>query len=137
MSGVTTVVDISSPFDGWLDELAASGIRAVAAPVYRDARWFTRNGHKLEYEWDKKAGREGLERAQRIVELARQHPSGRLSGMMSPVQVDTCSADLLRDSYDYAKERDLPLQIHAAQSATSSTERRVGNACVSTGRSRG
>src|SRR3546814_9802119 len=32
MSGVTTVVDISSPFDGWLDELAASGIRAVAAP---------------------------------------------------------------------------------------------------------
>src|SRR3546814_13793758 len=38
--------------------------------------------------------------------------------MMSPVQVDTCSAELLRDSYDYAKERDLPLQIHAAQSVT-------------------
>src|SRR3546814_10663617 len=74
MSGVTTVVDISSPFDGWLDELAASGIRAVAAPVYRDARWFTRNGHKLEYEWDKKAGREGFERAQRIVEqIGRAH----------------------------------------------------------------
>jgi len=118
MSGVTTVVDISMPFDGWLDELADSGIRAVAAPVYRDARWFTRNGHKLEYEWDKKAGREAFERAQRVVELARQHPSGRLSGMMSPVQIDTCSAELLRDSQDYAKERNLPLQIHAAQSVT-------------------
>src|SRR5581483_6735464 len=29
MSGVTTVVDLSMPFDGWLDTLAQSGIRAV------------------------------------------------------------------------------------------------------------
>ena len=116
LSGVTTVVDISMPFDGWLDELAASGLRAVVAPMYRDARWFTRDGHLLEYEWDEKAGRAGFERAQRLIELARQHPSGRLSGMLSPAQIDTCSADLIRDSYDYATERNLPLQIHAAQS---------------------
>ncbi|HJU30943.1 MAG TPA: amidohydrolase family protein [Hyphomicrobiaceae bacterium] len=116
MSGVTTVVDISPPFDGWLDTLAESGIRAVAAPMFRDARWFTRNGHRLEYTWDKKAGREGFENARRLIDLAAQHPSGRLSGMMMPAQIDTCSPELIRDAYDHAVDRRLALQIHASQS---------------------
>ena len=38
--------------------------------------------------------------------------------MVSPAQVDTCSAELIRDSHDYAVERNLPFQIHAAQSVT-------------------
>ncbi len=116
MSGVTTVVDISPPFPGWIDTLAESGIRAVAAPMFRDARWFTKNGHQLDYAWDKKAGREGFENARRLIDLAMQHPSGRLSGMMMPSQIDTCSPELIRDAYDYAVERRLPLQIHASQS---------------------
>jgi 5-methylthioadenosine/S-adenosylhomocysteine deaminase len=116
MSGVTTVVDISPPFLGWIDTLAESGIRAVAAPMFRDARWFTKNGHQLDYAWDKKAGREGFENARRLIDLAIQHHSGRLSGMMMPAQIDTCSPELIRDAYDYAVERRLPLQIHASQS---------------------
>lgn len=118
LSGVTTVVDLSGPFDGWLDALADSGIRAVAAPFFRDARWYTDDGHELKYDWDKKAGRERFEKACRVIDLAHQHPSGRLSGMVSPSQVDTCSEELLRDSHAYAEERDLPWTIHAAQSAT-------------------
>ena len=47
----------------------------------------------------------------------RAHPSGRLSGMVAPAQIDTCTADLIRDSYsEAAQERGLPFQIHAAQS---------------------
>jgi 5-methylthioadenosine/S-adenosylhomocysteine deaminase len=118
MSGVTTVVDLSIPFDGWIDTLAQSGIRAVAAPMFRDARWFTNNGHELDYAWDKKAGREAFERARRLVDLANQHPCGRLSGMICPAQIDTCSPELIRDAYDYATERHLPFQIHASQSVT-------------------
>ena len=116
MSGVTTAVDLSMPFEGWLDTLAQSGIRAVAAPMFRDARWFTRNGHELEYAWDKNAGRAAFDEARRLIDLANQHPSGRLSGMLCPAQVDTCSPELIRDAYDYAVERRLPFQIHAAQS---------------------
>ena len=116
MSGVTTVVDLSVAFDGWIDTLAQSGIRAVAAPMFRDARWFTKNGHQLDYAWDKKAGREGFDRARRLIDLAAQHPSGRLSGMLCPAQIDTCSPELIRDAYDYAAERRLPFQIHASQS---------------------
>lgn len=48
MSGVTTLVDLSFPSDGWLDRAAASGLRTVMAPMYRNGRWFTRNGYTVE-----------------------------------------------------------------------------------------
>ena len=132
MSGVTTVVDLSIPFEGWIDTLGESGMRAVAAPMFRDARWFTRNGHQLDYAWDKKAGREAFERARRLIELAQQHPCGRLSGMLCPAQVDTCSPELIRDAYDLAVARALPLQIHAAQSVNEFHEmfRRCGKSPI-------
>lgn len=52
LSGVTTICDLSVPSETWLDLLAESGIRACIAPMYRSARWFTRNGHAVEYEWE-------------------------------------------------------------------------------------
>jgi cytosine/adenosine deaminase-related metal-dependent hydrolase len=115
-SGVTTVCDLSSERDGWLDTLGDSGIRAYAAPGFRSGRWFTGNGHEVRYEWSEAAGRSGLDSALRLIDRANQHPSGRLSGMVYPAQVDTCTEDLLRDAAAAARERGLPLQIHAAQS---------------------
>ena len=93
-----------------------SGIRACIAPMYRDARWFTRDGHSLEYAWDTTRGREAFENAARLVERARQHRCGRLSGMLCPAQIDTCSPELIRDSHALARERGLELHIHVAQS---------------------
>jgi cytosine/adenosine deaminase-related metal-dependent hydrolase len=116
MSGVTTVVDLSIPFEGWLDTIAQSGIRGVVAPMFRDGRWSTSNGHELIYDWDEAAGRKSFTEACRLIDLANQHPCGRLSGMVCPAQIDTCSADLIRNAYAYAVERDLRFQIHAAQS---------------------
>ncbi len=128
MSGVTTVVDLSFPFDGWLDALGGSGIRAVAAPMFRDARWFTTNGHELRYESDSQAGQRSFDAARQAINLANQHPSGRLSGMVCPAQIDTCSAALIKDAHDYATQYNLPLQIHAAQSVNEFLEiyRRYG-----------
>jgi 5-methylthioadenosine/S-adenosylhomocysteine deaminase len=116
MSGVTTVVDLSMAFDGWLDVLANSGLRAVAAPMFRDARWFTKNGHELSYAWDKAAGQQSFEDACRLIDIANQHPSGRLTGMVCPAQIDTCSKQLILDAFDHATASNLPFQIHAAQS---------------------
>ena len=118
LSGCTTITDLSLPYDGWLDILGASGMRAVVAPGFRDARWRTRDGHTLEYEWDEGAGREAFEMARQTIDRAEQHSSGRLSGMVYPAQIDTCSAQTLRDAYDFAEERNLPWQTHAAQSVT-------------------
>ena len=118
MSGVTTLVDLSSPFEGWTETLLDSGIRGFVAPSFRDARWFTSNGHSLEYDWDYKAGQKAFSTAQKIVERAESHPSGRLSAVVSPSQVDTCSEALLRDSHAFAQDHNLSWTIHAAQSVT-------------------
>ena len=116
LSGVTTVVDLSLTRSDWVEQMAQSGMRGILAPMYRSARWFTENGHVVTYEWDEVSGRRAMDAALRIVDAAVDHPSGRLSGMVAPAQIDTCSAELLRDSHAEALRRKLPLQIHAAQS---------------------
>lgn len=116
MSGVTTVVDMSIPHEQWLDIIGASGLRAYVAPMFRSARWYTRNGHVVEYEWNEKAGEQAMENAFSLIEAARKHESGRLDGMVVPAQIDTCTAALLRDSHAEAKRRGLGWQTHAAQS---------------------
>ena len=118
LSGVTTLVDLSSPFEGWTETLLDSGIRSFVAPSFRDARWFTTNGHSLEYDWDYEAGQKAFRTAQKIVEGVENHPSGRLSAVVSPSQVDTCSEVLLRDSHALARDHGLSWTIHAAQSVT-------------------
>lgn len=116
MSGVTTLVDLSVAHDGWIDTMAASGMRAVLAPMYRDARWYTDNGYIVKYEWDEVAGRRAMDTAMSTIAAATRHPSGRLSGMVAPSQIDTCSAELIRDSYAESLRLKVPFQIHAAQS---------------------
>lgn len=116
MSGVTTVCDLSLDHEGWLDTLGESGLRAYAAPMFRSARWYTTNGHEVRYEWNEKNGKAAMEQAFRTIERAKQHSSGRLSGMVGPAQIDTCTPELFRESAAWARERNLPFQTHAAQS---------------------
>ncbi|MFV0298506.1 MAG: amidohydrolase family protein, partial [Hyphomicrobiaceae bacterium] len=116
LSGVTTLVDLSVAWDGWLEAMAASGIRGLLAPMYRSARWYTDNGHVVKYEWDEAAGLKAMERALAIVDQAEGHPSGRMGGMISPSQIDTCTPELIQASLAAARARGLKMQIHAAQS---------------------
>lgn len=115
-SGVTTLVDISSPYDGWLDLVVQSGLRGVLAPGFRSARWYTENGREVRYEWSADGGKASMAKATELVEQALNHPSGRLSAMIMPAQVDTCTPELLRAAKDAARDYKAPLQIHAAQS---------------------
>jgi cytosine/adenosine deaminase-related metal-dependent hydrolase len=115
LSGVTTLVDISGIYPGWVDLMARSGLRGVLAPTYASARWVVRRSHLLEYEWNETAGRQGFEEALRLCDEVAKHPSGRLSGLISPAQIDTCTEDLLRDSVAAARERGLPFTVHCAQ----------------------
>jgi len=115
-SGVTTLADISSPYPGWLEAAADSGLRVVLAPGYASARWRLETRHRLEFDWDEDRGRDGMDAALALIDQAAAHPSGRLSGMVCPMQIDTCSEALLRDSYAAAEERQLPFTTHASQS---------------------
>jgi 5-methylthioadenosine/S-adenosylhomocysteine deaminase len=115
MSGVTTIADLGMPYDGWADTLAGSGIRAVIAPMYRSAKWVVRTGHSVEYEWDEKGGERAMRESLDVIDSVAKHSSGRITGMVSPAQVDTCTKELLLDSLAEAKRRDLPVTLHCGQ----------------------
>lgn len=115
-SGVTTLVDVSPPWNGWIELFAQSGLRGFLAPGYASARWSMANDRELLYHWDEARGRDGFAAALQVIDAALAHPSGRLSGVVSPMQIDTCTEQLLRDSHAAARERGLPFTVHAAQS---------------------
>jgi cytosine/adenosine deaminase-related metal-dependent hydrolase len=115
-SGVTTICDLSVARPGWADELAETGIRAVLCPMFRSASWRTGDGHSVTYQWDEKAGEKALGVALETIDRAAQHPSGRVSGILGPSQIDTCTQGLLKDARDEARRRGVPIQLHAAQS---------------------
>jgi 5-methylthioadenosine/S-adenosylhomocysteine deaminase len=116
MSGVTTVVDMSIPHEHWVDVMARSGLRGYVAPMFRSARWYTRNGHVVEYDWNEQAGIDGMAHAIALIEQAMAHPCGRLNGMLVPSQIDTCTPELLKASHAEASRRGIGWQTHAAQS---------------------
>jgi len=132
LSGVTTVVDISGIYDEWVASMAQSGIRAVFGPGFRQARWVNVNDHRVDYEWDEKAGWRGFEGALEFIDTVANHPSGRFSGMIVPSQVDTCKPDLIKAAHTEAKRRGIPFQIHAAQTMVEFSEmlRRHGKSPV-------
>jgi cytosine/adenosine deaminase-related metal-dependent hydrolase len=116
LSGVTSLVDISAPWDGWIDLFAKSGLRGFLAPGYASARWYLETDRELLYDWNEPRGRAGFAAALDCIDAAIAHPCGRLSGVVSPMQIDTCTEDLLRDSRAAARERNLPFTVHVSQS---------------------
>ena len=114
-SGVTSVVDIGGVWDGWADLMARSGLRSFLAPGFASARWKLENDTDLKYAWDEAGGKKRFDEAMAFISGLSKHPSGRLSGVVSPMQIDTCTADLLRDSHAAANERGLPFTVHIAQ----------------------
>ena len=90
-SGVTTVCDISPIYDGWADIVGKSGIRGFLAPGFADARWKLSDDHSLGFDSDEARGRKGLDAALAFIDGLPKHPSGMLSGVVSPMQIENCS----------------------------------------------
>jgi 5-methylthioadenosine/S-adenosylhomocysteine deaminase len=122
LTGITTVADLSGMDEGWIDLASRSGLRVFLAPSYASARWHLENNWQLKYLWDEPAGRRGLDAALELINAAQADPSGRLSGIVSPAQIDTCTVELLRDSHDAARAKHLALTIHCAQSVNEFNE---------------
>ena len=111
-SGVTTLVDISPPWDNWAPLLARSGLRAYLAPGFASARWKLENEYELKYLWDEKLGRERMDTALKVVDAAVAHPSRRLGGVVAPMQIGTCTPELLRDALAAARDIDFYVEKH-------------------------
>ncbi len=131
-SGVTTVVDNSGYYEEWIELLVDSGVRAVLAPGFRQARWINVAEHRVDYEWDHQAGRQGFRQALDTMDAINKYGCDRISGMIFPSQADTCDADLLIEAHAAAVDRGLPFQTHASQTMLEFSEmmRRYGKSPV-------
>jgi cytosine/adenosine deaminase-related metal-dependent hydrolase len=128
LSGVTTFVDMSYPYPGWIDAVAETGIRASVSPLFDSAKIAAVNDHALEYRWAADEGMADFEHALTLLAEIEAHPSGLLSPMMSPMAVDSCTPALLRRAYDVARERRWPYHLHAGMAVMEHHEmvRRTG-----------
>jgi 5-methylthioadenosine/S-adenosylhomocysteine deaminase len=112
-SGVTTVCDISPIYDGWVDVFTRSGVRGFLAPGFASSRWKLSDDRSLGFDVDEARGRKGFEAALAFIDRLTGNPM--LSGVVSPMQIENCSDDLLRDSFDAANDRKVPFTLHVAQ----------------------
>lgn len=104
LNGVTTVIDISEndPYDGWVELLARSGLRAFVAPMVPS------------FSSDDDVARQ-LDRALAVIDRAVAHESGRLGGVVLTAD-SSLDAGTLKRIHAAAVERGVPFKIHGAQS---------------------
>lgn len=105
---MTSVVDLSAPFAGWMDVMRESGLRVWVGPGYASARWGMSAPQSVEWIWDAEGGRRGFAAAQAIMDEAERDNTGKLSGIVFPAQIDTCEEGLLRDSLPWRRRRAAP-----------------------------
>jgi 5-methylthioadenosine/S-adenosylhomocysteine deaminase len=114
--GATTVMEIGPLPEYTAERAIAAGLRLYMGPGYRSGRWYTPDGRQVLYEWDEEAGRAGLQRAIQFIEEYDGAGDGLVKGFLSPVQIDTCSEALLRETRVVASNLKVPVQIHVSQS---------------------
>ncbi len=115
-SGCTTVLEIGGDTDNMIDIYGDMGIRAYVARPYRDAHWYTTNGHELLYEWDTESGKKSFREAIDFLERHSGRYNDRIRSFLAPGQVDTCTPDLLKETMAVRKDLGVPVQIHVSQS---------------------
>lgn len=116
INGTTSIVDLSHAYPGWIDLLAESGLRAWAGAMFRSARWYTDTGQDILLDWAPDLGAAAFDEAREVMDAAEAHPCGRLTGLVTPAQVNTCTPELLKASAELARETGRTLHTHGAQS---------------------
>jgi 5-methylthioadenosine/S-adenosylhomocysteine deaminase len=115
-SGVTTTFDIGGPGgepDRYVDMVDQVGIRCATGPSYKNVSFFHDREGRLEYDWDDERGTKGLKAA---VDFAKQFNSacgGRMTTMLFPGHIDSCTPALLKETRKAAREIGVRVQIHA------------------------
>jgi len=115
-SGVTTTFEIGGPgteAQRYVDMVDQIGIRCATGPSYKNVSFFHDRQGRLEYDWDDERGSKGLKAA---VDFAKKHNgacNGRMTTMLFPGHVDSCTPALLKDTKRAAQEFGVGIQIHA------------------------
>lgn len=115
-SGVTTAVAIGCAGDppAFVEAVDELGVRVYAGPSYRNVVTYATEGGGVDHDWSEERGERGLAAALRFADDHDGALGGRVRPLLCPGHPDTCSEDLLLRTAAHARERDLPVTIHAA-----------------------
>lgn len=91
------------------------GLRAYLGPSFRDGVNIVTAGGERETRWDEEAGMRGL--ADNVGFIGSLGSDPLIRGALVPSTIETCSEMLLRDTAAWAERLDVPVRLHATQSA--------------------
>jgi cytosine/adenosine deaminase-related metal-dependent hydrolase len=115
-SGVTTTFEIGGPgseAERYVDMVDQVGIRCATGPSFKNVSFFHDREGRLEYDWDDARGSEGLQKAVDFAKKFNGACNGRMTTMLFPGHVDSCTPGLLKDTKKAAKDAGVRIQIHA------------------------
>jgi cytosine/adenosine deaminase-related metal-dependent hydrolase len=92
------------------------GMRLYLSPGYKSASWGIEDGARVGYTHDEAGGLAGLERNIDLFRTLDRSHGDLVRLFLGPLQVDTCSPELLQRSAGAARELGALVQIHAGQS---------------------
>ena len=94
--GVTTVMEIGTLGEYVVERAAHYGLRVYMGQAFRSGRWLTRDGKRVEWEWNEEQGRQGLAPRRSSSTSSYDGAHGDLVRcFFSPAQIDTCTPELL------------------------------------------
>ena len=117
--GTTSFMEFGSQLrvqEALLAEVERRGLRAWLGPGFDSGRWVGDARGRLTRVVDEAAGSQELEGACAFIRRVHGACDGRVSGLLVPREVETCTVDLLRATRKAAGELRVPITIHAAYS---------------------
>ena len=117
--GTTSFMEFGSQLrvqQALLAEIERRGLRAWLGPGFDSGRWVGDARGRLTRVVDEAAGWKEFEAACAFIRRVHGTCDGRLSGLLVPREVETCTLDLLRATRKAAAELRVPITIHAAYS---------------------
>ena len=127
LSGSTTIVELGYDYeiggDGDIriteriaETIGASGIRCYSGPRYRTRYYGADDRGGVFYRDYPDGARQRFEDCVSFCQDWNGRYGDRLRTMLAPGQIDTCDAQLLKDTRRCADELGIPIQLHAGQS---------------------
>ena len=116
--GCTTVMEVGASgllLNHLRSQAEALGLRAYLGPGYRSATYYRDDRGVLQFDWDHEAGFRGLEEAVAFIKANDGAADGRIRGALFPMQMDTCSLELLEETARKGQELGVPVQSHVGQ----------------------
>ncbi|HEX2228240.1 MAG TPA: chlorohydrolase family protein [Candidatus Binatia bacterium] len=115
-SGVTTTFDIGGAGgepERYVDMVDQVGIRCAAGPSYKNVAFFHDDQGRLGYDWEDERGIQGLKAAVDFAKKFNGACGGRMSALLYPGHIDSCTPALLKETKKAAQETGVRIQIHA------------------------